>query len=326
VVGLLADTPNTGDKGSSEVKSSYVVTPLVGLEEALPHATVDHVAEDRLDSKAERTVREADVAVVVVGLTFREEGENIPLTEGGGDRTQLGLRPEHEALILRVAALNARTVVVVQAGSAVTLSPWLDRVPAVLFAFYGGMLGGEALSDLLLGRVSPSAKLPISFARAADLPPFDPREKSAHYERDIGYMRLLRERATPERPFGFGLSYGKFAYRSLVLEPVASDAQPALRALVEVENVGKVAADEVVQLYAHKPGSSVPRAPRWLAGFGRLTLAPGQRKRLCMRLDSRSLAHWDEQQGSFCVEPGDYAVEAGPSSDTLPLSASFRAP
>jgi beta-glucosidase len=324
LVGALADTPNTGDRGSSDVKSSYVVTPLEGLSDALARATLDHVSSDRLDVAAERTIARADVAVVVVGLTFREEGENIPLSEGGGDRTGLALKPSQQALIARVAELNPRTVVVVQAGSAVTLSPWIERVPAVLFAFYSGMLGGEALADLLLGRVSPSGKLPISFARAADQPPFDPRSHVAHYERELGYMRLLERGLTPERPFGFGLGYSEFAYHSLTLEPDAEEGPCALRALVEVQNVGKHAADEVVQLYASRPEGRVPRPVRWLAGYGRLTLQPGQRKRLCMRLDARTLAHWDEARAAFAVEAGSYRFLAGPSSASLPLEATFR--
>jgi beta-glucosidase len=324
LVGSLANTPNTGDRGSSDVHSSYVVTPLAGLTDALPRANVEHVQSERLDAAAERAISAADVAVVVVGLTFREEGENIPLSEGGGDRVELGLPHAQQALIMRVAELNPRTVVVVQAGSAVTLSPWIERVPAVFYSFYAGMLGGEALADLLLGRVSPSAKLPISFARAEDLPPFDPRSHVAHYERDIGYMRLLDRGATPERPFGFGLGYGKFAYRSLTLEPTRHADPCALRALVEVENVGGCAADEVVQLYATKPDAHVPRAVRWLVGFGRLSLKPGERKRLSMRLDARSLAHWDVARGEFVVEAGNYIFLAGESSLTLPLEASFR--
>ena len=323
LVGALADTPNTGDRGSSDVRSSYVVTPRMGLEDALPRVDLDHIPHDRLDAEAERAVEQADVAVVVVGLTFREEGENIPLSEGGGDRTELALKPEHCALILRVAELNPRTVVVVQGGSAVTLAPWVDRVPAVLFAFYSGMLGGEALADVLLGRVSPSAKLPISFARAQDQPPFDPRSHEAHYERDIGYMRLLGRGLTPERPFGFGLGYAEFAYRGLTLEHDEHAGPHALRALVEVENVGRRAGDEVVQLYAHKPDGKVERPARWLAGYGRLSLRPGERKRLSMRLDARSLAHWDEECGEFRVEAGAYRFLAGPSSASLPLETTF---
>jgi beta-glucosidase len=324
VVGTLAAMPNTGDRGSSAVRSTYVVTPLEGLTDALG-AKVEHIDADQLDAAAERTVSAADAAVVVVGLTFREEGELIPFMEGGGDRSWLRLSPVHEALIRRVAALQPRTVVVLVAGSALEL-PWLDAVPAVLLSFYPGMLGGEALAELLLGARSPSGKLPFTMAAAADLPSFAPDSPRVFYEREHGYRWLLARARTPRFAFGFGLAYADVAYRTLQLSQRGEGDTLEVCATVEVENLSARTHEEVVQLYAHKPGSRVARSGRWLVGFGRLRLAAGQRKQLRMRVTARELGYWDEAQGAFALEPGAYVLSAGGSSLALPLSAPFHLP
>jgi beta-glucosidase len=321
VVGTLAAQPNTGDRGSSAVTSSYVVTPLEGLTDALGASRIAHVDADVLDPVSERAVRSADAAVVVVGLTFLDEGELIPIMEGGGDRSWLRLPPVHEALVRRVAALQPRTIVVLVAGSALEL-PWLDAVPGVIMAFYPGMLGGEALAELLLGRHGPGGKLPFTMAaRGEDLPSFAPDSPRVHYGREHGYRWLLARGRPPRFPFGFGLGYAQVAYRTLTVARDEASTEPGARVSVEVENLSDRFHEEVVQLYAHRRDSSVERPVRWLVGFGRLPLAAGQRRRLCMHVSARELAHWDEAEGRFVVEPGDYELQAGPSSLSLPLSA-----
>jgi beta-glucosidase len=219
--------------------------------------------------------------------------------------------------------LQPRTIVVLQGGSALELRPFVDQVPALLMAWYPGMLGGEALADVLFGEVCPSGKLPVSFARSArDLVSFDARSKRVHYGYDHGYRHLDRVGREPEFPFGFGLSYTQFRYDALTLAREVLSPDEELSVLVQVTNVGARAGEEVVQLYLSAENQP-QRPPRALVGFGRLALAPGQSRRLRMRLTPRELGCFDVERGAWGVPRGAYTLRAGPSSRALPLSATF---
>jgi beta-glucosidase len=325
VVGSLASLENTGDHGSSAVKSSFVISALEGLRDRLPAAQLKAITRDWLEPADRETLRHCSAAVVVVGLTWREEGERIPLMEGGGDRDGLRLPAAQERLVRDVSALVPRTIVVLEAGSAVEVRSFVDEVSALLVAWYPGMLGGEALADVLLGDVSPSGKLPISMPRAAsDLVPFDHRSHAVDYEYEHGYRQLARARKEPEFPFGFGLSYTSFRYERLALSHDLLEAGRELVVTVTVTNAGVRNGSEVVQLYLSAPESAVPRAVLWLAGFGRLELAPGQTRVLRMRIGEYELRHYDAARGRFEVERTRYILRAGPSSRDLPLEAEFR--
>jgi beta-glucosidase len=325
VLGRLAALENTGDRGSSAVSSSFVVSALEGLAERLPAGALRSFPRDVLSEADREGLRACAAAVVVVGLTWREEGERIPLVEGGGDRDTLRLPAEQERLIREVAALVPRTIVVIEAGSAVEVRPFVDAVPGLLLAWYPGMLGGEALADVLFGRVCPSGRLPISMARdARDLVDFDHRSHEVRYGPEHGYRFLERRGRAAEFPFGFGLSYTSFRYDALELSDTSLRGGQELAVTVRVSNVGARAGSEVVQLYlTYEDG---PRAgePKRLVGFGRLHLAPGEQRGSIMRLTTRELAGYDEASGRFRVEPGLRRLHAGPNSRDLPLTASFR--
>jgi beta-glucosidase len=325
VVGSLAALENTGDRGSSAVRSSFVISALEGIRDRLGAERVVPVVRDTLRAQDEARIAACDAAVVVVGLTWREEGEKIPLFEGGGDRASLRLSRVQQQLVLRVCALAPRTVVVLAAGSALELRPIADAAPALLLSWYPGMLGGEALADVLFGEVSPSGKLPISFARAAaDLVPFG-REKVVRYGYDHGYRHLDRAGRPPEFCFGHGLSYTRFRYDALRLDRATMAEGDTLGATVEVTNAGPRAAEEVVQLYLTSAPRQELRHVRSLVGFGRLALAAGQTRRLRMRLGARELSRFDVQRGGFVVDAGEYELRAGPSLAELPLRARFEA-
>lgn len=322
VVGRLSDLENTGDRGSSAVKSSLVTTVLGGVRDHLPDVQVEHFGSDTLDAGARTRLLAAEVAIVVVGLDYRDEGENIPFIEGGGDRTSLRLSNAQEILVREVARLVPRTVVVLIAGSAIEVRPWLDGVPALLLAWYPGMLGGEAVADVLFGQVCPSGKLPISFARdVRDLPPFDAVSKSVRYDYAHGAWHLDRHEALPEFPFGFGLSYTRFEYSDLTLEKRALDDDVELTVCVRVKNVGGRAGDEVAQLYA---GSETARVPRRLCGFGRLSLGPSEQKCLRMRVRGRDLAGYDVVTGDFSLPASRGTLWVGGNSRDLPLFTEYQ--
>lgn len=328
VAGSLADVANLGDDGSSDVSPSAAVTPLAGLHSGAGGAAVTHVAsEDVLEMPDQAAVRTADAAVVVVGLTSEDESEYINIDLVGsqaGDRETLALSPEHVALIQDVAALNSRTIVVLEGGSAITVEPWLADVEAVVMAWYPGMGGGAALAELLFGEASFSGKLPFTVPETEDqLPPFDNTSLEVTYGYFHGYRHVDRNDAMPRFPFGYGLSYTSFAYEGLELEATVVGPEDTVRVTFDVTNTGPVPGDEVVQVYIGYEGSSVERSVRDLKGFDRVPLMAGETKTVTMEIPVRDLAYWDAGAEGWIVEPIEYKVHVGASSRDLPLEASF---
>jgi beta-glucosidase len=192
-----------------------------------------------------------------------ENGHECPL---GSHERSLRLLATDVALVRAVAAANPRSVVVIQAGSAVVASEWIDSVPAVVQAWYGGCRAGTGLADVLFGRVNPSARLPFSIpVDEADLPPFDRDATRFKYDRWHGWWHLARTGTAPAWPFGFGLSYTHFALADV--EVRRDDATVTLRGAVR--NTGERDGADVVQVYAELPD---PQAPARLVGFTRVNV------------------------------------------------------
>ncbi len=322
VVGLLADTPNTGDTGSSNTSPSFIVTPLQGIEEAVGSAvTIDHIGKDSLEPADEIVIQQADAAIVVTGLTSDDEGEGLI---AAGDRLELGLSPERVALIQNVAALNPRTIVVLEGGSAITMGDWLPDIEALLMAWYPGQMGGHAIANLLFGDANPSGKLPLTIPRSVDdLPPFDAISKSVTYRYFHGYRHIDREGLDPQFEFGFGLSYTTFAIDELQADRSSAAAEDIVRFSVDVTNTGSVAGAEVVQLYVTYPGSVVARANLELKGFQKVTLEPGETQTVEIELPVNSLAYYDVAESAWVLEGLTHEVHVGTSSRDLPLSTTL---
>ncbi len=227
-----------------------------------------------------------------------------------GDRTDLRLPAEQEALIRAVTAANTRTIVVLMGGGAILCEGWRHVVPALLLLWYPGMEGGAALADVLLGRVSPSGRMPFTVPTAHEhLPPFDPRARRITYDLWHGYRRLRRQGQPSAFPFGFGLSYSAFAYSQPSAELLGGCAEGGLlRVDVTVENTGTMAADDVVQIYGEVPAEAVERPVRILVGFTRVSLAPGQVERLSLEVPLRRLAWFDEALDAFVLEGGRHRL------------------
>jgi beta-glucosidase len=270
---------------------------------------------DDLADRAVRAAADADVAIVVVGLDSTWETE-------GRDRAGLLLAGGQAALVERVAAANARTVVVVNTGAPVEMD-WVDAVPAVLQLWYPGQEGGNALADVVVGRSSPGGKLPTTFPRRlSDLPAMlnYPGERGqVRYGEGlfIGYRAFDRMGIEPRFPFGHGLSYTTFSYGPLRPSTTDLGADSTVRIEVDVTNDGAVAGDEVVQLYVRDPESTVIRPDKELKGFTRLPLAPGETKTASFTLDERSFAFWDPSTHGWVVEPGRFEVLVAASATDI---------
>jgi beta-glucosidase len=266
----------------------------------------------------------ADAVVLAVGFDPQSETE-------GWDRT-FGLPPGQNELIERIAAANPRTIVVVTSGGATDMAPWLDRVPAVLQAWYPGQEGGTALAEILFGDVNPSGRLPATFERRLeDNPAYAsyypvPGTNRIEYREGVfvGYRGFERNGIRPLFPFGHGLSYTTFRYTNLAVAPVAGASGSGSRWEVsfDVTNTGARAGAAVAQVYIGPPtrtAPSVPRPPKELKGFAKLTLQPGETRRLSVPLDMRSLAYYDVNGRRWRAEAGTYDVQVGSSSADIAL-------
>jgi beta-glucosidase len=252
-------------------------------------------------------VRQSDVAVIVAGL---EEGEFR-------DRAFLRLPGRQEELILETAATGKPVVVVLVGGSAVAMSAWLDRVDAVLMAWYPGEEGGHAVADLLFGDANPAGRLPITFPVSEGQLPLVYNHKPTG--RGDDYLDLT---GMPLFPFGFGLSYTTFEYSALAVTPhAAGDILGTVQ--LRVRNTGTRAGDEVVQLYVRDVLASVARPVMELKGFRRVRLAPGDETLVTFQLSRNHLQMLDRSM-RWTVEPGAFRIMVGASSEDIRLRGELQ--
>ena len=313
VIGQLAYTPNTGDlKGSSAVFPPYVVTPLDGIRAAVGQDVQVCCCDGRIPHQAQMLAADADVAILVTGLTSLDEGEYIENGASvGGDRKNLGLSPEQEDLIEAVSQVNSRLVVVLQGGSAILVQPWERFAGAILMQWYPGMEGGTALAEILFGLVNPSAKLPVTIpATPQQLPYYDADATAIVYDYYHGYFLADKNDYAVSYPFGYGLSYTHYQYENVRVEQY--DGKIVVS--VDVQNVGDMAGEEVVQLYIGYRHSVVERHKKDLRGFSRVHLAPGERKTVTISIDPQQLAYYSIDEKQFVVEKTDYIAMIGASS------------
>ena len=326
VVGDLADLANLGDRGSSMVTPSFVSKPLQAIESAAGLATVEYF-ESHVDLSR---LADFDVAVVVAGLTYHDEGEFIPTAQQeaedsdfarGGDRSSLELPLPQRDLIERAAAAAKRIVVVLQGGSAIVVRDWIDRIDGLLLAWYGGQEGGHALARVLFGEVSPGGRLPVSIPREmGQLMPWDVTALVVEHDLLPGYRWLDHHRQEAEFPFGFGLSYTAFQIEDLRM---TRDGDSFL-CHVDVRNTGAQRGATVVQLYVSCRDSRIFRVEKELKGFGRVELEPGAAVTLEIEVPDADLRFYDAEARCWKLEECRYEFRLGQSSADLPLAAEWR--
>jgi beta-glucosidase len=263
----------------------------------------------------------ADVVIAVVGITSQLEGEEMPATEPGflgGDRTSIDLPEPEEALIKAVAATGKPLVVVLMNGSAVAVNWANEHANAILESWYSGEEGGAGIAETLSGRNNPAGRLPVTFYKnVSQLPNFE------NYSMEGRTYRYFKGK--PLYPFGYGLSYTTFSYRELSLPRATVNAGDPLGADVTVTNTGKVAGDEVVQLYLKFP--PVKGAPLLaLRGFQRIHLDPGASQKVHFELKDRDLGMVTED-GYPIIAGGDYTISIGggqPETEAAGVTGHFR--
>lgn len=259
-------------------------------------------------AEAERTAAAADVAVVVAGI---HEGEFQ-------DRASLALPGKQEELIKRVAATGKPVVVILIGGSAITMQHWLQQVQGVMDAWYPGEEGGRAVADILFGDVNPAGRLPISFPLSEAQLPLVYNHKPTG--RGDDYYNLSGQ---PLFPFGYGLSYTRFAYSDIRLQKTSIRKNETVNVQATITNTGSRDGDEVVQLYIRDQLSTVARPVLELKGFQRIHLRAGESKQVSFAITPAMLQMLDEKLNTV-VEPGDFRIMIGASSRDLWLKETLR--
>jgi beta-glucosidase len=320
VVGPLASDP--GDQLGPDVPIGYsldqgkVVSVLDGIKAAVPNTTVTYAqgcdaacTSDSGFAEAVSAARSADVTVVAVGEPASDSGE-------ASSRSQIGLPGQQLKLVQAIAATGKPYVVVLMNGRPLTIGWLAAHAPALLESWYPGTEGGNAVADVLFGKTDPGGKLPMSFPRNVgqipisynELPTGRPYDAASKYT-----SKYLDVANTPQYPFGYGLSYTTFRLSGLHLSASRIAAAGSLRVTADITNTGSRYGDDVVQVYVHDKVASILQPVRRLAGFSRVTLAPGQTRTVTFTLGPSSLGFYDNQ-GRFAVEPGGFDIYVGDSS------------
>lgn len=300
---------STGYTGSFDRFVLVRKTPQVFEAESLKRKTGELDLSDPLPA-AVALARTCDAVILCVGTDHRVEFE-------ARDRKTLGLTGRQEELVLAVLAANPRTIVVQLSAGPLTVPVLASQVPAMLQTWWGGEEAGHALADVLFGTVNPAGRLPHTvYASEAQVPPLD------EYDISHGFTYMYAKGA-PLYAFGHGLSYTTFAYSGLSLSPSKIQADGTVTVSVEIANTGHRAGDEVVQLYVRDVASSVVRPVKELRGFQRISLEPGEKRTVTFAVPAAKLAFWDEKMHAFLVEPGDFEVMVGASSEDIRARGTF---
>ena len=353
VIGPNAAVARTGGGGSSLVRSKYSVSPLAAIKEragsgiqvryaqgaAIDEEGVsgaglvenlsaagggDAAAAEKLRAEAVAIAANTDAVILVVGDNARVESE-------GFDRKTLDLPPGQDELIAAVVKANHNTVVVFNAGAPVNVSRWVNDVPALVDAWFGGQETGHAVADVLFGDVNPSGKLPFSYVNELKESPvygnYPGENLQVKYAEGIyvGYRYFDKHGIAPQFPFGYGLSYTNFGYSDLKIKPAAGSAQAqTFEVRLKVRNEGKRAGAEVVELYVHDGHSSVDRPVKELKGFRRVELAPGQSGDVTFTLDRGALSYYSTEKKAWVAEPGKFEVLVGASAADIRVKGALE--
>ncbi len=330
--------------GSSELKGLFEVSPLEGIKKAFPKAEVmwsmgygsgpeayGRVAPspypaDSLEKAALDVAKKADMIIYVGGLVkaFQQDME-------GGDRLDMKMPFGQDALIDKLLDINSNMVCVLVSGNAVEM-PWIDRMPAVVEAWYLGSQAGQAIGEVLSGKVNPSGKLPFSFpVKLADNAAHStgeavcyPGEEQNNYREEyregifVGYRWHDTKGIKPLFAFGHGLSYTTFEITDAAIKSGAeAKADGTIEVSATIKNTGDRSGKEVLQVYVGKKDSRVERAVKELKGFQKIELAAGEQKTVSVKIPVSSLAFFDEEAHAWEVEKGGYTIYVGTASDNI---------
>ena len=332
VIGRLADTENTGDLGSSNSNPPYVITPFQGIK----NYHLNYNNEVYLDKandlkKSIELAKELDQVILIVGYDYSDEGEYI-MSRGqmlksaeakkligakgvGGDRLSLKLREDDEILIEEISKVNDNIVVVYIGGSAIDMSRWEKNVPSIVFSWYSGMEGGNALAKIIYGDVNPSGKLPFTIARnSSDYPYFNPYTDTITYGYYHGYSLFEKYKKEIAYPFGHGLSYSDFKYENFNLTN-NSLGDSILFFSVDLTNISDIGGKEILQFYVGFENSEIERPLKLLRDFKKVYLKAGEKKSINFKINKNDLSYYNTEKKKWMNENIEYNFYVGSSSE-----------
>ncbi len=339
VIGHAAQEAHFQGGGSSHINPTRTDVPYVELHKLAGDAeltyaegyTVDGSLQPALIDQAVAVARLADVALIYAALPASRESE-------GYDRPDLDLTPQQVALIKAVAAVQPKTVVILNNGAPIVVNEWIGHVAAVLEAWMMGQAGAGAIADLLYGKVNPSGKLAETFPlKLADTPAylnFPGGNGEVRYGEGLfmGY-RYYDAKAVPVQfPFGYGGSYTTFVYSAPAVSAATFRDVDGLSVSVAVTNTGQVAGKEIIQVYVHDRKSGLVRPPKELKGFAKVELAPGETKTVTIPLDFRAFAYYHPAYQQWITEDGEFDILIGASAadircaETVMLQSTVQLP
>lgn len=336
IVGDNATRNLTQGGGSSELKAKKVISPLDAFRKRFKdkiiysqaytagentygeHSKILQVTADSLRNDAVQKAKDADIVIFIGGLN-----KNYQQDSEGGDRISYGLPYGQNELIDELYKANKNVVVVIVSGNAVEM-PWVDRVPSIVQSWYLGSIGGEALADVLTGKVTPSGKLPFSYPKKLEDCPahyygnmsYPGDSISQEYKEDIlvGYRWYDTKKVEPLFPFGYGMSYTSFDYGKLQASRKSISENDTLQISLTVKNSGRVDGKEIVQLYIGDEKCSVLRPVKELKEFAKVELKAGEEKQISFYIDADDLKFYDDKRNKWVVESGKFKAYVGASS------------
>lgn len=336
IVGDNATRNLTQGGGSSELKAKKVISPLDAFRKRFKdkiiysqgytagentyeeHSKILQVTADSLRNDAVQKAKDADIVIFIGGLN-----KNYQQDSEGGDRISYGLPYGQNELIDELYKANKNIVVVIVSGNAVEM-PWVNRVPSIVQSWYLGSIGGEALADVLTGKVTPSGKLPFSYPKKLEDCPahyygnmsYPGDSISQEYKEDIlvGYRWYDTKKVEPLFPFGYGMSYTSFDYGKLQASRKSISENDTLQISFTVKNSGRVDGKEIVQLYIGDEKCSVLRPVKELKEFAKVELKAGEEKQISFYIDADDLKFYDDKRNEWVVESGKFKAYVGASS------------
>lgn len=328
LIGPSANKAQLDGFGSSWVNPPFRVSPRQGIEAKIGTANISYTmgcpikANDTSGFAAARTLASISNYVVFIGgLDSTMEGEGYDI---GGDRknNKVELPDQQQNLINELAKVNPNIIVVLESGGICAVPSCINNIKGLIYAFYPGMEGGNAIADVLFGDYNPGGKLPVTMpANNAQMPAWNDNFNDDY---NTGYRYYDELGLTPQFAFGYGLSYTTFEYSNLQLSSASVHQGDDLTVKVDVTNTGTREGDEVVQLYLTDQAASIWVPKKELKGFERVNLKAGETKTLTFILSSEDYYIFDVNTDKYVVEPGSYTVRIGGSSNNLPLSATYN--
>ena len=346
IVGENATRDLSKGGGSSELKTKGDVFPLdefkavygdkIDYAQGYQSGELDYdnehqvpgTVQEKLFKEAVEKAKTADLIIFIGGLNKNKHQDCE-----GADRKGYGLSFGQNELITALANIQKNIVVVNNGGSAYE-TPWLDKIQGLVHIWYLGSMGGRAMVNILSGKVCPSGKLPISWAKKLDdyyfmqfgKEAFPGVDKQVYYKDDIyvGYRHFDTHKVKPQFPFGYGLSYTTFKYGKPVISAKTMTADQKLTVSVDVTNTGNCAGKEIVQLYIGDPKCTVDRPTKELKGFKKLDLQPGETKTATFEITEEMLQYWSEAEHKFVSEPGVFKAYIAASVEDVKGMAEFK--